>query len=200
MLQFNVPDLYVKDYRNVFPGKQEALLNALKSVEKEHGKDAPVKGNKLKHAQKKRRLSTKAYRNRESIFKVPEVPFKVDNVRRIMFKSTVRQGNWVKYDLSNVEEMSESSNAQAAFSFLKELEDRKRKPEDEVEVNPENFKPVFKKREIMPSKIQRTNAQSTGKDFSTVQKPITKPKSTDNCNSNAIKLNHLNFEDDFEGL
>lgn len=198
MLKFEVPDLYVKDYRHVFPGKQEALLNALKSVEKEHGKDTPVKANKSKPIPRKRRLSTKPYRKRESIFKVPEVPFKVCNVKSTVFKSNVRRGNWVKYDLSNVEEMSESSNAQAAFSFLKELEDRKRASEEEAEVDPENYKPVFKKREPAPNEDRRTNTQTTKKDISTSQKTLVKHESKNSSNSKAIKLNHLNFEDDSE--
>lgn len=197
MLNFDVPDLYVKDYDNVFPGKQEALLNALKSVEKEHGKDqkdAPVKVNKAKSNSRNRRISTRSYRNQESIFKVPEVPFRVSNIRRSMFKSNARSGKWTKYDLSNVADMSDSLNAQVAFSFMKELEDRKQKSEETEATEPGSFKPIFKKRELKSDKDCRINVQST-KDSSVPSKPEIELKSKGHSSSGAIKLDHLNFDD-----
>ncbi|XP_026465622.1 protein TSSC4-like [Ctenocephalides felis] len=72
-------------------------------------------------------VSTKKFRGKESIFKRPEAPKPKrlhPNNRPDFLKNPHK---WTKYSLENISstDMSESSNASAAFTFLKELEDRR---------------------------------------------------------------------------
>ncbi|XP_043281384.1 protein TSSC4 [Venturia canescens] len=75
---------------------------------------------------KKKRNETLQYCGKESIFKRPEGPAPM-KVRKSIPDHHRHPQKWTKYSLEDVqtEQMSDRSNAQAAFSFLRELRARK---------------------------------------------------------------------------
>lgn len=81
-----------------------------------------------------KRAETRQYRGKESIFKRPEGPAPLA-VRKIIPDHHKNPHKWVKYSLEDVrsEQMSDRSNAQAAFSFLKELRARRKRESCEGE-------------------------------------------------------------------
>lgn len=173
MLNFEVPDLYVKVHQDQFSGRQKTLFEALETAEKDCGKDVEVKTPKIKRKFNSVacRSQVTPFRGKESIFKVPEDP----PPSRMRFKNIIsaaqnsanrspKRGRWTKYSLDTVDEMSDKSNARAAFSFLQELKDRKRdSPEVQREqISLDQFKPVYQKRETRDKSI-KTNFQSTKK-------------------------------------
>jgi hypothetical protein len=208
MLNFEVPDLYVKAYQNQFSGRQKTLFNALESAEKECGKDVEVKTPKTRrkhNAPVVRRSEVRPFRGKESIFKIPDEP-----PPRMRFKNIVsaaqnaanrspNRGKWTKYSLETVDDMSDRSNARAAFSFLQELRDR-RQGSAEDRVCLDQFKPTFKKRETSRGSTNtRANFQSTKKRSSSEEET---PKSSvrenvfsTNTSQARITLHHLDSEE-----
>lgn len=201
MLKFDVPDLYVKDFRNDFKERQGSLFSALEAAEKEHSEIiAKVKNKPVKSVRNhNQRTITKSYRGKESIFKTPETPLSRLKTRNYRGKP---HGKWTKYTLNDVsaDDMSESSNSRAAFSFLRELQDRKRAADRED--IPVDFKPVFKKPD---TRKEDEIEQKNKKEFNFGEKPqklsrkkISKIITADvkNNGPSNVRLNHLQFEED----
>lgn len=92
------------------------------------------------------------YKSRESIFKRPEAPISrcLPHGRTPGFRKNPNQ--WTKYTLEDVkdEDMSDRSNTQAAFSFLKSLEKSKSESEEKLDSLPEKI--IFKKSSIIRKK------------------------------------------------
>ena len=73
-----------------------------------------------------KRNKIRGFRGRQSIFKRPEAPAPRSNIRTIP-DYRVNPKKWTHYCLDDTPEMSNESNTAAAFSFLKEIEERKRR-------------------------------------------------------------------------
>lgn len=201
MLKFDVPDMYVKDHTNDFKQRQGSLFDALEAAEKEHSEiiaKAKNKAPKSGHNYNQRSF-TKPYRGKESIFKTPETPLSRLKAKNYHGKP---RGKWTKYSLCDVsaDDMSDTSNTRAAFSFLRELEDRKRAAAKEE--FPADYKPVFAK----PQTKKEEKSASSKKEYNFGEKPqkiqknkITTKNDTSDPKSNSnVKLNHLQFEEEDE--
>lgn len=196
MLKFDVPDLYVKDSNNEFKQRQGSLFSALEAAEKEHTEIiAKVKTKVPKSAHNyNQRSFTKSYRGKESIFKTPETPLSRLKSKNYYGKP---KGKWTRYTLNDVsaDDMSDSGNSRAAFSFLRELQDRRRAADRED--IPADFKPVFKK-----PQLQKEDSISKKKEYNFGEKPEKAKKKVKsivtgkNDSASQVKLNHLQFEDD----
>ncbi|XP_015597894.1 protein TSSC4 [Cephus cinctus] len=133
-----------------FASRQKLLLEQLSRAEKECSKDKEVHRvspkemvielNNLENPRaistngRKRKTETKQFRGKESLFKRPGAPAPRVNLRSIPDHHK-NPHKWTKYSLDDVsnEDMTEHSNAQAAFSFLRELRARKEMEEDREE-------------------------------------------------------------------
>ena len=196
MLKFDVPEIYKNDFKQ----RQRCLQDALEAAEKEHSEIIAKAKNKVPKSAHNynQRSFTKPYRGKESIFKTPEIPLSRLKTKNHHGKP---RGKWTKYSLCDVsaDEMSDSSNARAAFSFLRELEDRKRAlAKDEF---PTDFKPVFAKPK---TKTEEEKCSTSKKEYNFGEKPqkvskkiIPSTNQYDNSKSN-VKLNHLQCEDENE--
>jgi hypothetical protein len=139
------PTFFIKSGDVGFADRQKNIFDKLTVAEKERIERQPEADH---HSQNKNILSTgncvpsvrrgrsemKQFRGKESIFKRPVAPpprFKsrdVPDYHRNPHK-------WIKYSLGDVsqEDMSDQSNTAAALSFLKEMQERKRQQEMEVD-------------------------------------------------------------------
>ncbi len=198
MLNFEVPLMFVKDYNNEFSKRQGSLQDALVAAEKQCGKDTPAKRpvkSSAKSASKERKYRSviKSLRGKESMFKVPNSPprrgVNLGTLLKNQKKAPAR-GKWIKYTLSDVSEndMSESTNARTAFSFMKELEDRKKNKNDGP-VNLESYKPVFKK----PTAKVGGEVNSGSTEQGTTKEKYETPS---NRGQSAVKLSFYGTEDE----
>ncbi|XP_065222963.1 uncharacterized protein LOC135847391 [Planococcus citri] len=200
MLKFDVPDLYVKDYKNDFKQRQGSLFDALQAAEKEHSEiiaKAKTKAPKSAHNYNQKSF-TKPYRGKESIFKTPETPLSRLKTKNHHGKP---RGKWTKYSLHDVsaDDMSDTSNTRAAFSFLRELEDRKRSAAKEE--LPADFKPVFAKpqtKETEEKSCVRMKEFNFGEKPQKIQKKKVTPTNDAAGSASNVKLNHLQFEEEDE--
>lgn len=135
------PTFFIKSGDEGFVDRQKNIFDKLTVAEKERNERQLEADH---HSQKNNSLSTgnyilslrdvKQFRKKKSIFARPVVPpprFKnkgVPDYHRNPHK-------WIKYSLEDVsqEDMSDQSNTAAALSFLKEMQERKRQQEMEVE-------------------------------------------------------------------
>ncbi|PNF42962.1 hypothetical protein B7P43_G11331 [Cryptotermes secundus] len=93
-------------------------------------------------SRKRCRSEMKQYRGKESIFKRPDAPPPRFNNKNIPdYRRNPHK--WIKYSLGDVsqEDMSDRSNTAAALSFLKEMQERKRHEEMEVDDSEPNQTP-----------------------------------------------------------
>ncbi|XP_012283959.1 protein TSSC4 [Orussus abietinus] len=129
---------------SAFANRQKLLFDKLSMAEKMCSKDTnntPPLFPEIPHVRKERLnkiRETKRFRGRESIFKRPEGPAPRTNIRSIPDHHR-NPHKWVKYSLEDVptEDMSERSNAQAAYCFLRELKARKVREQKEEEMKME---------------------------------------------------------------
>jgi len=93
------------------------------------------------------RSLTKQFRGKDSLFVKPEIPpwRIIEKHRAPDFK--LHPHKWTRYSLADVNEMNDKSNAAAAFAFLKEMQTRKCKSDDD---NDENDKKIVFKKIIKP--------------------------------------------------
>lgn len=149
------------------------------------------------------RSLTKQFRGKDSLFVKPEIPpwRIIEKHRPPDFK--LHPHKWTKYSLADVNEMNDKSNAAAAFAFLKEMQSRKSK--DDENNDEQEKKIVFKKTlksdepEIKPT-FKSTKLVMPEYEFGKkVQKKKCKPRrTTDGTTSNKeIKLGHL-MEDEID--
>jgi hypothetical protein len=140
---YEEPTFFIKGGDVGFADRQKRIFNTLiveeknrneRQEESDHYNDNTLPAMNTVQSRKRCRSETKQYRGKESIFKRPDAPpprFKNKNVpdyHRNPHK-------WIKYSLGDVsqEDMSDQSNTAAALSFLKEMKERKRPNEMEVD-------------------------------------------------------------------
>lgn len=161
---------------------------------------------------KRQRAVTKHFRGKESIFKKPQNPAPKNFINRIPdFKKNPHK--WTKYSLEDVkdEDISEKGNANAAFSFLKQLKERKSL---EMESNDSNAdsrelptKIIFKRHTSLTVKAEDDVDDKPSFKSSKVVMPeyivgqkVKKEKKTKNENASGkgkeLKLDHLLEDDD----
>ncbi|KAF0749231.1 protein TSSC4 [Aphis craccivora] len=149
------------------------------------------------------RSLTKQFRGKDSLFVKPEIPpwRIIEKLRPPDFK--LHPHKWTKYSLADVNEMNDKSNAAAAFAFLKEMQTRKCK--DNENDNEEGKKIVFKRTlksnepEMKPS-FKSTKLVMPEYEFGKkVQKKKSRPEPTTNrtTSNKEIKLGHL-MEDEID--
>ena len=134
--------------------------------------------------------STSAFKGRESLFRVPENEWKKpdkfaafrnrpvkhyhhhhpggDNNRggRKMPDFKKNPQKYTKYSLKDTDLLNNKSNSQAAFSFLREMDERKRKVDQDDDEGDEKKKVVFKK----PKKDEGRKSEDKKKDETKKQK------------------------------
>lgn len=125
--------------------KQKALDAALEVAEKTLNKTPCTTTQyhedfSLLNQRKKSRIDK--YKNKNSIFKRPALPLSRCLPSRARPGHEKNPEKYTKYTLSDVPELSYSSNKTAAFNFLREIEDRKSKIEETS--SSEHHKIVFK--------------------------------------------------------
>ncbi|XP_076171521.1 uncharacterized protein LOC143148751 [Ptiloglossa arizonensis] len=122
-----------------FENRQKLLFDRLSDAEQECNKNKAItestdldmtidESNKSKNLRigQKRKIETKRFRGKESIFKRPEGPAP-RAVNRNIPDYHRNPHKWMKYSLDDVsnDDMTEQSNTRAALSFLKELKARR---------------------------------------------------------------------------
>lgn len=113
-----------------FCDRRKNLINQLSELEKSMNKHknhessyVPKLEDLTIHSRNKNKL--KGFRGRQSIFKRPDAPAPRTNLRTIP-DYHLNPKKWTCYSLDDVKDMSNESNSQAAFSFLKELKNQKK--------------------------------------------------------------------------
>lgn len=170
---------YIRSTNIDFVEKQRNILNLINAFDKEKdekqtedpGRNSAepmeVDNTSERASLKRKRSETKHFRGKESIFKKPiDLPprFRVRDIP----DHQRNPHKWVKYTLGDVspDDMTNQSNTAAALSFLRELEERKRKeiPDDnKEEVRRIIFKPSHQltKRTHEPVVEETSNADRT---------------------------------------
>lgn len=136
-----------------FNDRQKNLFDQLKRAEDTNKNriitnETPMDVTTLKNQSNKRKRSetkeTKYLQGRESIFKRPEQPLSKCLPRRHVPDFKKNPHKWTKYSLDDVssEDTSERGNTNAALSFLREIEERKKSQLEDMNED-DNVKPRF---------------------------------------------------------
>lgn len=141
--------------------KKKALFEALDQAEKSLNKlPRPSTQNDEDMSRRRgdRHQSQKIekYKNKNSIFKRPALPLQKCLAPRSRPRYELNPEKYTKYSLSDVTDLSDSSNKYAAFQFLKEMEDRNNSNEDSTSRSSEE-KIVFKKSAKLKAKDDEPN-------------------------------------------
>lgn len=147
------------------------------AAEKQDIKSIKIQEDKNEESSSK---TTEEFKGRESIFRTPnESGWPVSNRRfdsgRSRFRNhqrprkvpdhVVNPQKYKKYDLSDVDQMSDRSNTRAAFDFLRQLKDRKsvQDSDDDQADNPK-AKIAFKKPKNKPSSSETASSSNVARD------------------------------------
>nr|XP_018906298.1 PREDICTED: protein TSSC4 [Bemisia tabaci] len=206
-----------------FSDRQKNLFSVLQSAEKERNEKYGSKPPDPKSVDHCRNLNSEAIRSKlhvrqfvgqESIFKKPSFRPPKNHLRRSVPDYQLNPQKWTKYSLADVpqSQMTDQCNTATAFSFLKELEDRKKKESMQETIDLDNTKILFKK----TSNDEGCSSSSSSKlpvsfnkskvvmpEYVVGQKKSTKTKrkivgetSKSESTQKAIKLDHLLEEED----
>lgn len=195
--------------------KKKALFEALDSAEKSLNRNLhriPLNIGDLS-GQTKRYNKIDKYKNKNSIFKRPSQPLSKCLSPRSRPRHELNPEKYTKYSLSDVSDLSDFQNKAAAFSFLKEMEERKLTDDDESGTSTsEHTKIVFKNSTKLKSsekevedKIEEKRIQ--GKKFVMAEYVVggekkkgkperKKTNSNDGSRISQLKLSHLEEEDE----
>lgn len=213
-----------------FEDKKKRLFDCLESAEKnvlagthleqkDEVKLSDISVNS-KYSAKKAKLEVVSVRkHKESIFKRPELPIEKCLPVRKRPDYQLHPNKWKKYSLEDVD-TSDQTNKQAAFAFLREIEDRKHALEsgeaDEDTEKPTKIKfnrsvKLRNKRESAEAEEQHDSKKISGNkfvmpEFNFGQKPkkdkdrtrISKVSSSNTAKDKQMKLDHLFEEEDEE--
>ncbi|KAG8237855.1 hypothetical protein J437_LFUL002464 [Ladona fulva] len=236
MCEYKAPQFFIKEGGDAFCNRQKDVFDQLIAPEKEtterqrDNKCVIMKNDEDEilmdiDTTRPPRRQCKKFRGKESIFKVPDVPpLKLTSIPD--FKRHPHR--WVRYSLGDVsaDDMSEQSNRAAALSFLREVDERKRREtEEEDEMDKADKKPIVfrnpKGKMAVPEKkdckVSEVDDEETKPHF--VSTKLVMPEyvvgekrskkrtrhdakaskdGSSKCLSSSIKLDHLNDEDDNE--
>ncbi|XP_023946564.1 protein TSSC4 [Bicyclus anynana] len=204
-----------------FHDRQKNLFNHLKDAEEQcsfsksnNVTEQPNYGVIDRRTYKKLKREMKQFRGRESIFKRPDANLRECFQARTAPDFLKNPQKWQYYSLSDVtaEQMSDKTNMETALAFMREMEDRESKTEQDMEaidetgsvfkkptfnmskmikkLPEEQKKPVFRNNKIiMPEYVVGMSKKKTNK-------PNIKNRKTNNEGETKkeLKLNHL-FED-----
>lgn len=192
-----------------FIARQKNLFLALSEIEKKvNNKEEPMEIQS--HCEKRRpkihKSETKVFRGKDSIFKTPQDPVPKNFLRKLPdFKKNPHK--WTKYTLDDVkdEDITDRANTKAALSFLRDLENRNKIVEKNVDMT--DTKIVFRRPISTSTSNQETQDKPSFKSSKIVMpeyvigqkiKKERKPRSTKVDSTNTkLKLDHL-FEDEEE--
>ncbi|GLV42294.1 uncharacterized protein CBL_03031 [Carabus blaptoides fortunei] len=129
-----------------FNDRQKSLFDQLKQAEDTNknriiANETPMDMTTLTTGSNKRKRSetkeTKYLQGRESIFKRPEQPLSKCLPRRHVPDFKKNPHKWTKYSLDDVpnEDTSEQGNTNAALSFLREIEERKKSQLEDIDAD-----------------------------------------------------------------
>lgn len=160
-----------------FSARRESIFGSLPVVELAHKELPSIPTNSTFditiEEESSRNEDVTIYKGEESMFKRPMPKLKKPshpprrNLNTNKMHTPDHKKNphkWVKYNLSSTTEVTDKSNTAAALSFLRELEDRKRKlePED-VEPTDSSGKIVFKKPKTTDQRSTKNKTYRDGK-------------------------------------
>ncbi|XP_071447271.1 U5 small nuclear ribonucleoprotein TSSC4 [Hetaerina americana] len=153
MHDYEAPTFFVKGGGSAFSNRQKDIFGQLVDAEKETTEKQ--RDNKVVYMKnddehpvmdidisKPPRRQCKKFRGKESIFKVPDVPPLFKPTAIPDFKRNPHK--WVRYDLGDVsqDDMSEQANRSAAMSFFHELDERKKRQNEDDDNFGECPKPI----------------------------------------------------------
>jgi len=205
-----------------FDAKKKALFECLESAEKklqgssleQSRHDYNLQPYRQQQQQRKRNREeiVEKYKHRDSLFKRPDLPITKCLRSRQKPEYEKNPNKWKKYSLDDVSDTSDRMNTSAAFSFLKEIEDRRQDEShmDEDDADGSSQKIVFKKSIKLKPKSDEIDPQLNAKKIQGLkiimpeyvvgerkQKPKKDRKPKDQSTSKGnLRLSHLNNEDD----
>lgn len=203
-----------------FSDRQKNLFDQLKRAEDTNKNriitnETPMDVTTLKNQSNKRKRSetkeTKYLQGRESIFKRPEQPLSKCLPRRHVPDFKKNPHKWTKYSLDDVssEDTSEQGNTNAALSFLREIEERKKSQLEDMDED-DNMKPRFNTSVMVRNKKNTEDDEKLsfrgtkivmpeyiiGQKKKSAKKTVT-VKNESKTKQKEIKLDHLDeYEDD----
>ncbi len=156
-----------------FTARRESIFGNLPVVEFAHKEVASssTMNETLMEEEVSRNEDVTIYKGEESMFKRPMpklkkssyVPRRHPNQNRFHTPDHKKNPHkWVKYNLAATSDVTDKSNTAAALSFLRELEERKRKAEPEEPVDPSG-KIVFKKPKSFEERKEENRTYRDGK-------------------------------------
>lgn len=155
MCEYKSPKFFIKGGGTAFSNRQKDVFDQLTETEKEANerqrenkcvimKDEDEDDLMSLDISRPPRRQCKKFRGKESIFKVPDIPPQFKPTAMPDFKRNPHR--WVRYSLGDVsqDDMSEQTNRSAALSFLRELDERKRREatEDGDDMEDDAKKPI----------------------------------------------------------
>lgn len=173
------PSFALQGQDEAFSARRDSIFGNLPVLELTH-KEVLPKSSSIKDVTVEEDLEksddTSSYKGEESMFKRPmpklrrssHVPRKFQKVNKIQTPDHKQNPHkWIKYNLSATSEVTDKSNTAAAFSFLRELEERKRKlePTEASEESPADpsGKIVFKKPKVSEKQSSKVKTYRDGK-------------------------------------
>lgn len=208
-----------------FTARRESIFGNLPVVELSHKELPSIPSSvfdTVNDEENSRNDDVTIYKGEESMFKRPMPKLRKPSYqpRRNMNSNKTHTPDhkknphrWVKYNLSSTTEVTDKSNTAAALSFLRELEERKRKLEAvEEEPTDSSGKIVFKKPKTTEEHSKKTKTYRDGKlcmpafEFGSKKLKETKTKSNkDGMGASSHKkkmqrcLSHLEDEEEQDG-
>lgn len=213
----------LKGHDEAFSVRRESIFGSLPVVVLKHNETLSLEASVTIEEDRDTSDDTSVYKGEESMFKRPMpklrtssyLPRKFCKVKRIATPDHKQNPHkWVRYNLSTTSEITEKSNSAAAFSFLRELEERKRKlepTENSHDYSDSTDKILFKKPNTSKELSDKTKTYRDGKlcmptfefgspkgeGHSKREKRIPKKDKSDTKDRTQTLLTHLqNIEDD----
>lgn len=190
--------------------KKKALFEALDSAERSLNRNLHKLPQNVEEFDRQNRRYNKIdkYKNKNSIFKRPSQPLSKCLSPRTRPKHELNPEKYTKYSLSDICDLSDWQNHNAAFSFLKEMEERKSKDEEKGPSTSEPTKIIFKNSTKLKSKEGEEKSDEKriqGKKFVMAEYVVGEKKAKperkkaplgDGSRISKLKLSHLEEEDE----
>ena len=168
----NLPDGFaLQCHDEAFSARRESIFGNLPVVELTHKEVASSVNDIVTEEEVSRNDDVTIYKGEESMFKRPMPKLKKSSYpprrhpHQNRFHTPDHKKNphkWVKYSLATTSDVTDKSNTAAALSFLRDLEERKRKSEPEEPVD-SSGKILFKKPKSCETRKEKNKTYRDGK-------------------------------------